>query len=174
MRRFLAIATLLLVAGCGGDDGNGEGGSSKGPAPIDHRPPTAAEARGIRATVARLEEAIADGDARAVCNLYTRDAREIAGESYASCDTAARSDLEGERPPRLTVGRVEVSAARGEPGVLEASATVTSSARGRRAFDVDAVLVREAGVWRIDGGVLDYVLAPSAESASDGGEELDE
>ena len=83
-------------------------------------------------------------------------------QSYTSCDTATRSDLEAERPPRLTVGRIEVTNARGEPGVLEASAAVTSAAPGRDPFQVDAVLVREGGSWHVNDGVLDYLLADRA------------
>ena len=170
MRRLLAIAALVLVPGCGGD-GDGDG-SPKAPAAVKHRAPSPAESRDIRATIGELEEAIADGDARAVCNLYPEDARQVQAEAYASCDTATRSDLEGEKPPSLAVGRIEISAARGQPGVLEASANVTSSARGRRAFDVDTVLVREGSSWRIDGGVLDYLLEPKSDSGSGGGEAL--
>lgn len=166
---FVALAT---AAGCGGGGGQNEGGDRPpaGPPPVQRRAPTASEADAIRWTVARLERAMAHSDAREICRLYTADARESQVQSYTSCDTATRSDLEAEKPPRLTVGRIEVTNARGEPGALEASAAVTSTVPGRRPFVVDAVLVREGGSWHVDDGVLDYLLEPSAESGPGGDE----
>ena len=158
------IHVLVSAGGCGGGGEDESGGPSPaGPAPIERRAPTASEADAIRWTLARLERAMADADAREVCRLYTEDARESQMQAYTSCDTATRSDLEAGKPPRLTVGRIEVTGARGEPGVLEASVAVTSSAPGRGPFQVDAVLVREGGSWHVDDGVLDYLLASSGE-----------
>jgi hypothetical protein len=163
----------VLVAGCGQDGGAG-GGRSSALTPVRHRAPTASETDAIKWTFARLERAMAEGDAREICGLYTEDARRSQTESYTSCDTATRSDLEADKPPRLTVGRIEVSSARGQPGVLEASAVVTSSASGRRPFELDAVLVREGASWHVNDGVLDYLLKPSADAGSGGGEPGDE
>jgi hypothetical protein len=163
----LALVVAALCVGCG-DDGEGErggggGGRTTGAPQIERRVPTPAETRAIESTITRLERAIGEGDAREVCGLYTEDTRQTQAAAYTSCDAATRSDLEGKEPPRLGVGRIEVSSARGQPGVLEASAAVTSSADGRDPFELEAVLVREGPTWHVDGGVLDYLLAPDEE-----------
>jgi hypothetical protein len=174
MRRPLAIGALLLVllvgAGCGG--GDGKKSSLAHATPAKHRRPTPAEARDIRGTIAQLEGAIDRDRAGAVCDLYTKDARLTATESYASCDTAVRSDLEGEKPARLSVGRIDVSWDPAErPRSLQASVAVTSTAAGREPIDVDAVLILEDGSWRIDDSVLDYLVKPKSDSGPAGGGE---
>lgn len=162
MRRSLAIGALLvLVAGCGGDDKSSKAKHTG----AKHRRPTIAEARDIRATIAQLEGAIAHRDAPAVCRLYTEDAQQTETDLYATCATGVRSDLRREKPPRLAVGKIEVSFnRRARPRTLEASVAVTSSAKGRDPFGLDAVLVQERAAWRINDSVIDYLVKPTSDS----------
>jgi len=175
MRRLLAMATLfaVVVAGCGGDGEGNDERRKNAPPRIEKRAATATERVAIQGTVKELERAIEDEDVRAICNLYTKDARETASQSYTSCDTAVRSDIEGEPPPRLTVGPIEVADNARDREPPDAGAPVTSSARGRDAFTVDAVFVFERDKWRLSDGVLEFVLPPSSDSGSGGGGEED-
>jgi hypothetical protein len=153
-RRWLAIAALLVpVAGCGGDDGRAEHRT------VEHRKATVAEAGDIGTTIEQLERAIAHRDARAVCRLYSEDARRTATLAYATCASAVLSDLRSEKPVRLAVGAVAVRVdSRTRPPMREASAAVTSTPRGRSPFRLDAVLVQERGAWRIDQSLRDYLV----------------
>ncbi|HKP90061.1 MAG TPA: hypothetical protein VJT75_08820 [Thermoleophilaceae bacterium] len=174
MRRLVALAALVVVAGCGGDGGDDTAATVT---PAKHRAPTAAESRAIRATIASLERAIRKGDANAVCNLYGEDARESSAQVYASCDTSVRSDLEGKKPPRLEVGKIDVNWDPAErPRSLQASVAVTSSARGRDPIDVDAGLILEGGSWHLLDFADAFVSKPDSGAGGGGGgaEEPDE
>jgi hypothetical protein len=171
MRRPLAIGALLLVVvalatGCGEKD-EPDGFT---PARVVDRAANPAETRAVRATIAKLEAAIARGDAPAICRLYTEDARQTeVAVSGTSCERGVSADLKGEKAPRLSVGKVEVTASRRHSFVMEAGAPVTSRAAGRKPFKLDAILVTERGSWHLHDGVLDYVLPPRAESGYDSG-----
>ncbi|MEA2124706.1 MAG: hypothetical protein QOI80_1488 [Solirubrobacteraceae bacterium] len=173
MRRSVAIGALcvaLLGSGCGG--GGGDKPTKPGVTGAKHRQPTPAEAREIKATIASLEDAMDRGDAGAVCRLYTADAKQTETDLYASCATAVRSGLQREKPPRLAVGRIDVSFDPSQrPRVLEASVAVTSSAAGRDPFDVDAVLVREQGSWRVNDTAIEYLVKGGSGSGSGSGGE---
>jgi hypothetical protein len=160
MRRPVAVGALVLaVAGCGG--GGDETGSGASVARGVHRAATVPERHDIEATIAQLEGAISRRDAPAVCRLYTEDARTTETEAYATCATAVRSVLRREKPPRLTIGKIDVSSERTRrPRTLEASVAVTSSAAGRDPFTLDAVLVQERGMWRVNDAVSDYLVKP--------------
>ena len=153
MRRVAAVgAILVLLSGCGDDE------PKRVPTGTQHRKPTVAEARDIRATIALLEGVIARPDAPVVCRLYSSHAREQETLAYATCATAVRSDLRRAKPPRLTVGAIDVSFdPRVRPRKLAASVAVTSSAPGRDPFELDARLVQERGGWRIDDPVARYL-----------------
>jgi hypothetical protein len=172
MRWRLAIGALfvlvLLGSGCGAG-GDHRAASQGGVTAAKHRAPTSAEARDITSTISSLQGAMARGDAAAVCRLYTEVARQTETDLYATCATGVRSDLRREKPPRLSVGKIEISFDPSKrPRLLEASAAVTSSAAGRRPFEMDAVLVLERGSWRVDDNAIDYLVKPQADSASGG------
>jgi hypothetical protein len=99
-------------------------------------------ARAVGETVESLEQAIARGDWRAVCDdIFTPAARRRAGGD--ACPRLLRSDAGGLRRPRIRILRIEVEGSR-------ARAQVRSRARGQQPITDVIELRRMGGRYRVE------------------------
>lgn len=120
---FVTTAAAVLLAGCGG------GGES-------------AEDQ-VRSTVTRFGDATAKKDYQAMCDELLAPALVKNVEQYGlPCELALKQGLGDVKEPKLTIGRVEVTA-------QKATARVTTMAAGQKTSTDTLALQLVSGEWRI-------------------------
>lgn len=173
----LASAALLAV-GCGGG-GTKKSSTAGNPGGTHYistrRAASAQEAREIRTTLTKLEEAVTAHDAATVCNrLFTPVAVVVEQGGGRTCEQSVAKEMKENPPSRLHVNRITVrrehrclssrvpsSKGGGQcADVDKAFVVLTSSASGRKPFQTVGTLYNEQGAWLIDDTVADYLLPP--------------
>jgi hypothetical protein len=130
--KWATVACSLALAGLAGCSLDGD----------DEPKPATGAARAVGETVEQLEQAIARGDGRGVCeDLFTEPARRRAGGE--ACPRLLRADAEGLRRPRIRILEIDVQGPR-------AVARVRSSAQGQSPLTDVIELRREGDRYLVD------------------------
>jgi hypothetical protein len=157
MRRFVAVigaASVLALAGCGGDDEDGGGGGSDRGSGSNGGNSASADERAARDTVERYVKALVARDGAAACALQTEEAQEAAAREVpgaSSCERAHEMILNalGGR-----LGQLEEQFEKAFTDV-EVSGDTAEFSSPNDPGDV-LKLRREGGGWKIDDKVLKW------------------
>ena len=130
--RFILIAGVIALAGCGGDEKE----------PSDQKPATVSgDQRSILATIDTLQTASRDGDGDAVCDdVFTRElSKSIEAAAKQSCAKEVRQRLFAP-DAEISVSRdIEIAGRRGTATVQEQNGNVS-----------ELSFVKQDAQWRID------------------------